>query len=366
MTDARTEWRAYCEGELALLAPILAENGYELEDAQPHIAGERYLMQAVTTASGRKLILLGRRRDGVRAVIKATRERAGKRELLHEQTCRAVLKKIDFAAEVFHTPELLDEIESGGFLIVITRFIPQERAFIERPTPEQFHFALRAFKGQEGAHATTAKHRALIGDTFGIRDAATYLGNFEDFRERTMDGLPGEPAVHARLAEAKAALAEHRDTIEQYSGFLTHTDFVPHNFRIAGNTIILLDHSSLTFGNKYEGWARFMNFMTLYNPELERALVAYVRDNRTPEESVSLRMMRLYRLGEIIWYYVRTLAASTGDLRTLNTARIRFWSDVLAYVLKNAEVPASLVEGYRAERDRLRSADEKERQRGLH
>ena len=161
-------------------------------------------------------------------------------------------------------------------------------------------------------------------------------------------------------------LREHEKTIEQYSGFLTHTDFVPHNIRIHDDTIYLLDHSSLTFGNKYEGWARFVNFMTLYNPMLENALVTYVKENRTPEESVSLRMMRIYRLGEIIWYYVQTLEKSTGDLHTLNTARITFWSTVLTHILKDERIPESIITEYKKTRDSLRSDDEKKRQQGLH
>ena len=68
--------------------------------------------------------------------------------------------------------------------------------------------------------------------------------------------------------------------------------------------------------------------MTLYNPELEELLITYVEKNRSFEERESLQLMRLFRLGEIISYYVNTSEQSTGNLRDLNLVRVRFWNDV--------------------------------------
>lgn len=364
--DSKRAWEEYCESELARIRPILMQHGFILDEIQPHISGERYLMQAITTASGKKLILLGTDREGKKVVIKATRDKSGMGEILHERSCRNLLKKIDFAGDVFNTPEELALLTDGGYTISIQRFIDQECSFLERPLEAQFQFALQAFKSQESAHATTWNHRALIQNTFGIRDVGTYLHTFATFKANIKIALPTDKDLHVLLDNAETVLHEHRTVIEQYSGFLTHTDFVPHNIRISGNIMYLLDHSSLTFGNKYEGWARFLNFMTLYNPPLEQALVHYVRDNRAPQESISLRMMRIYRLGEIIWYYVRTLDASAGNLLALNTERIHFWTEILSYIQKDITVPESIVEEYKAKRDSLRSDDEKQRQKGLH
>lgn len=360
------DWNTYKERELTLLTPILHTHGYSLDSIQPHTTGERFLMQAVTTTSGRKLILLGTGMGGKRVVIKATRDGAGIRELAHEELCRNVLGTIDFAKDIFRTPQCIEHINAGGFVIIVTEFITQEKTFLERPTAEQFDIALSAFKGQEGAHATTFKHRTLIKDTFGIREGEQYLTNFDSFQKNCVSALPHDHELHTLLTTAYRELLDHKETIEQYCGFLTHTDFVPHNIRIHDGTLFLLDHSSLTFGNKYEGWARFLNFMTLYNPPLERAFVKYVKDNRTPEESQSLRLMRIYRLGEIIWYYVHTLALCTGNLLTLNTERVHFWSTVLAHILKDEAIPADEIQNYKTRRDALRSKDEKERQQGLH
>ncbi len=367
MTDAKREWNEYCARELPRAKVLLRDLGYTLDPEQPHIGGERYLMQAVTTTSGRKLILLAHRdTDQTRAVVKITDDLAGKRELTHERACRLILSRIKFAYRVFHSPEELFFGERDGRLISIQRFIPQERAFLERPVTEQFAFALAAFKAQESAHATTYEHARLIASTFKTMRADDYRTHFEQFRRNIIRESPSSPALTGTLEEGARCLEAAHGEIERYAHFLTHTDFVPHNFRINQGVLYLLDHSSLRFGNKYEGWARFINFMTLYNPELAHALIRYVADNRTPEESVALKAMRVYRLGEIIWYYVRTLSKCSGNLYALNAARAAFWAQVLCATLDDVPVPELVLTEYRALRERLRDADEKKRQRGLH
>ncbi len=364
--DAYALWEEYKKRELAKLAPLLAELGYTLDADQPHVSGERYLMQAVTTMSGRKLILLGRRtRDNTRVVIKATRAANGARELTHERACREVLHRIDFAHGVFFSPQEILFTQRSGYTISIQAFIEQEKPFLVRTTEEQFAFALKAFKAQESARATTSGHERLVEKTFGIMRANDYLRAFAQFVENISREAPSL-VPRTLLDEANTLLVKQQETIEQYCGFLTHTDFVPHNFRIVDGNIYLLDNSSLRFGNKYEGWARFLNFMTLYNPELERALVEYVRVNRTREESLALKLMRVYRLGEIIWYYVGTLSSCSGDLRLLNEERVRLWTRVLEAQLHDSLLPASFLDDYRAKRDTLRSDEEKRRQQGLH
>lgn len=363
--SGKEKWDAYKEAELAALRPVLARHRLTLEEEQPHIAGERYLMQAVTTESGRKLILLARTEDQMRVVIKATRDAGGARELRRERSSRSLIRKIRFAYEVFHTPEETAFFSEDGFTVSIQRFIDQASPFLDRPLKEQFALALSAFKAQEGAHATTYAHLRDIQKRFETMDSADYLMSFAEFTLRTSAEL-GNADLKTLLLEAGAFLEEGRGTIEQYTGFLTHTDFVPHNFRVVGSDIYLLDHSSIRFGNKHEGWARFLNFMALHNPELEQALTDYVRLNRSPEELHSLTLMRVYRLGEIIWYYTRTLSKSTGDLQTLNRARISFWARMLDAVLNGERLRDEELLAYRALRDRLRSEDEKRRQRDLH
>jgi hypothetical protein len=360
-------WKKYCERELEKVTPILKELGYELDSHQKHICGERYLMQAVTTESGRKLILLGRRvTDGKKVVIKVTSDRKGIRELEFEKKSRAALQEIKFAYQVFFSPKELLFTKQKGFAISIQEFISQERQFLDRALEDQFELALCAFKSQESAHATTYEHVRLSKKMFDSKSADEYVRMFKSFVVGIKKSLPEETEKTALIHAAEKFIKSNVKTIEQYSGFLTHTDFVPHNFRIVGSDIYLLDHSSIRFGNKYEGWARFVNFMALYNPELEQAFLDYVKNNRTPEESLSLKLMRIYRLGEIIYYYTNTLSKSEGDLLELNRARIDFWSEVLKAVLEDSTVSKEIIEEYKKHRDSLRSEEEKGRQKELH
>jgi hypothetical protein len=363
----QTQWQDYCKHELLLLEPLLLKLGYTLVVDQPHLKGERFLQQAITTASGKKFILYGSTHDGKKVVIKATRDENGKKEMEHEHKCRLFLKEIDFAATVLHTPEERVFIVQEDFLISIQNFIEQPTTFLQRPVSEQFQFALKAFKAQEGAHATTYKHHKKIGSVYEIRTELVYRTHVSQFAKELKEGLPTKIDLHTLFETAKDILTEHKKTIEQYGNFLTHTDFVPHNFRIdASNTMYLLDHSSLAFGNKYECWARFLNFMTLYNRDLENALTQYVHDNRSLGEQKSLWLMRIYRLCEITLYYYNATKRSDGNLLLLNTARINFWSTVLKYMIEELPVPATVITDYELLRDSLRSEDEKERQKNLH
>ena len=366
MFDQKHGWEKYKEKELSGIIPVLSKLGFSLEKEQPHIGGERYLMQAVTTESGRKLILLGHRiSDGKRVVIKATSDEAGKREIMRERKCREVLHQMNFAYQVFFSPEEILFVEQSGYLISIQAFIEQKRTFLERPTKEQFSLALKSFKAQEGAHATTYRHIRLIRSSFGAMSARDYISAFGGFKKKIL-AQPENNILSPILEKSLSFLEDDKETIEQYSGFLTHVDFVPHNIRVAHRNIYLLDHSSLRFGNKYEGWARFLNFMMLYNPGLEKALVQYVRDNRAEEESLSLKLMRIYRLGEIIWYYTGTLEKSSGDLLSLNNLRVKFWGRALEATLGDKTLEDSVINEYKKARDSLRSDEEKKRQISLH
>lgn len=365
--DLKQEWKAFIARELVVVEPWLRELGYELEEEQPHLGGERYLMQAVTTVSGKKLILLGHNTStGKRVVIKVTNDQNGIRELEQEHTARAMLPAIRFAYQIFLSPEELVFRKRKGHLLSIQAYIEQDRPFLSRPIEEQFALALEAFKAQEGAHAATYEHGRQVRKTLGTMDAPAYLEQFKILARESTKRLPEDARLIQALAKAGKLLEQHMETIERYTGFLTHTDFVPHNIRVKGGRIYLLDHASLRFGNKYEGWARFLNFMMLYHPALERAFIQYVHDNRTPEESLALRLMRIYRLVELIRYYAGWLESASGDLLALTEARLSFWTDALIALLNETPLEEKRIEVYKETRDRLRSNEEKRRQQGLH
>jgi hypothetical protein len=339
--------------ELAKAAPTLSQMGYTLDDRQPHISGERALTGPI--GGGHKLLLLGKDAGGRRVVIKISRDPKAIAEMKHERVCRDLLEQIRFASEVFNTPKELMFGKRGSYTVLVTEFIEQDAAFLERPVEEQFALALSAFRAQEGAHAATYEHARAVKSTFGEMRAQDYLAKLREYARET----PG-------LERALAFAEDNAGALEQYCGFLTHWDFMPQNIRVHGGRIYLLDHSSLRFGSKYEGWARFVNFMELYNPPLARALVQYVKDNRTPEESLALKVMRAYRLAELIRYYAGWLPRTADNLHALAQARIAFWKNVLDAVLDGKEPSPELVGEYVKTRDALRSEEEKERQKGLH
>lgn len=366
MTDQERAWEAYVESELPVIRRLLSLHHITLAAEQPHLKGERFLIQALTTVGGRKLILLGTNATTQqKVVIKATREAAGKAELLHERTCRSLLHAMKFSYESFHSPQEVLFAEVEGYTLYVGEFIEQTSSFLERPLEEQFNFALRALKAQEQTRATTATHLGTVRNVFGTKTSDDYRTMTDDFLTH-ISKHPTLSEASALVTKVAAVLRQNLNRVDQYCGFLTHTDFVPHNFRIRDNVLYLLDFSSLRFGNKHEGWARFLNFMTLYNPALETLLLTYVRENRSPEEVESLHLMRLFRLAEIIAYYSETLDRSSGNVHALNRARIDYWSAVLDAELHHTSVSAEITEAYKAQRDALRSDGEKERQVGLH
>ncbi len=363
----KQQWEKYCKEELARAIPILTTHGITLDTEQPHIHGERYLMQAVQTKSGRKLILLGREtKTNKKVVIKATSDILGIKEIEHERNCRKTLEDIHFSYSNFLTPKELLFTKKQSVVVVVQEFIEQDLPFLERTTQEQFRFAMQAFENQEATHAATYEHRKKIEKLFGNMNAKKYLKQYSLFRKNIKDIIAHNKKLHKLLDIGKAELEKNTTVLEQYCGFLTHTDFVPHNFKIRDGHMYFLDLSSLRFGNKYEGWARFLNFMTLYNGELEDALLFYVKNNRASEEYESLRLMRIFRLAEIIWFYVSLLQKTDGNQRILTEARITFWTEVLDATLRHESVSKEIVGRYKTSRDALRNQDELVRQKGLH
>ncbi len=357
----RESWDAYCAAELITTRALVSRLGFDLEASQIHIGGERSVI------SGKKLVLIGRRQsDGKRVVIKSSSHPEGRRELEHERACRTTLDTIRFAYNVFLSPEQIDWRDEQGCLLSITAYIEQDCSFLERTLEEQFFIGMKAFETQEGAHATTYEHVRMVRGVFGMYRASTYLKTCIGFREEIRSFLGRHNTVDDLLGRAQEYLQTHEHRIEQYCGFLTHTDFVPHNIRTVGRDIYLLDHSSIRFGNKYDGWARFLNFMLLHHRNLEKAVLMYVQKNRTSTEYESLSLMRVYRLVEIICYYAKRSVMTQGSLHELDTARVSFWTDVLRSILDEQPLSEDRIQAYRALRDALRSEDEKQRQQGLH
>lgn len=367
-TEEKQAWENYREQELARMTVLLKQLGYALDAKQVHTGGERYLMAGARDVGGggRKLVLAGQRMtDGKRVIIKVSSDPAGIKEIERERTSRTVLHTLNFAHYAFSSPEELLYENKDGHVVFITSYIEEERTFIEHELDEQFFLALHAFETQEGVHATTSAHTDAIKETFGTVGSVEYLALFEKFRENATTADPDNAELKEVFARASVFLHDNRVVIERYSGFLTHSDFSPQNLRVSGRTLYLLDYASIYFGNKYESWARFINFMTQHNPTLEMMLIDYVRKNRGEEEYLSLRLMRAYKLGFLLQFWTSSLAKTEGDLHELVRLRVNFWTKTLLSVLDDTPIPEELIRSYLIRQAELRSEEEKARQREI-
>ena len=347
--------------ELPTISALLKPLGFSLDEVQPYISGERYLM------TGGKLVLAGiEEKSGTKVIIKASRNKDGKKEIESEKKSRDLMRSLSFADKKILIPEELYYGKEGGYVFLIMRFIPQEKVFVAHTLEEQFFIALSAFEAQESFHATTYEHMRAIKNVFPMLSSTEYLREFARLKDSIFNDYPNE-SLRRELERAEIFLKENTITIDRHASYLTHTDFVPHNFRIDEHTLYMLDcvpnYATIHFGNKYEGWARFMNYMIIHSPELEQLLAKYVRNNRGEDEYLSLRLMRAYKIAYLLDFYARSLSKTIGDLHTLTVARLDYWREALTAILEDRPVAKEVTEKYVATRNSLRSEEEKERQK---
>jgi len=312
-----------------------------------------------------KLVLVGTRKsDGKKVIIKASNNTDGKKEIESEKNAYNLLKKVAFASDYILLPSIIDYrvLELSNYLIMVTEFIPQEKVFVSYTLEEQFFLILRAFEAQESFHATTFEHVQLVKNSFPIFSVEKYMNSFRELRKQIKKSN-AYMSLGKTLHQSEKWLIEHKTLIEQYSNYLTHTDFVPHNFRVNNRKLYMLDLSAVHFGNKYEGWARFLNYMTIHNPELEKFLSEYILKNRGEKDYLNLRLMRVYKIGFLLKYYAESLEKTSGDLHALTAKRIGFWHEVLKSILDDKPLSKDILENYIKSRNTLRSEEEKKRQK---
>lgn len=342
--------------EITPIKNVISEMGFTLDEDQPHMSGERFLM------TRNKLVLIGKDKNKNKVIMKVADHFDGQNEIRREKKARDILTSLSFAKEVLLFPKEIFYGKKDSFLFFITEYISQDKVFVEHTLEEQFFMALRAFEAQESFHATTFEHLKKVSDVFPVFKARDYFESFASFQKSILskhsDGI-----LEELLSKALIFLTEKKATLDLFSNHLVHTDFVPHNFRVNGKKMYMLDAAAVQFGNKYEGWARFLNYMVIHNPELERLLVEYIKTNRSQEEYFNLRLMRVYKLGYLLDYYISSLNKTSGDLHELTKKRIAFWHSVLESVMEDMPVKKETVEEYRNKRDDLRSDEEKERQK---
>lgn len=356
---SKEKWDDYVAQEIERVYPFLQKMGYTLYDEQVHVRGERYLM------GNKKLVLNAEHKDKGRVIIKVSSHAKGKEELIQEKKRRDFLRSVKFAYKDFSLPEELFFETKNGSLISITTYISQDQHIIDRGLEEQFFIALKSLETQEGVHATAYSHTQTIKNIFGVLTPESYIKKFKGYKTNSLHKNPQNKHLATIFNDAEKFLIQGKPTLECYSGFLTHSDFVPHNVRIKGHDIYLLDHTSIWFGNKYEGWARFVNFMVHHNPDLEEALCSYVKLNRGEDEYLSLRLMRIYKLGFLLNYYSDTLEKTEGDMHKLMRTRLTFWTEVMKAVLDDKQISKNVLAKFLEEEDMLRSDEERARRKEI-
>ena len=353
---------------MSFFLPILNNLGFKVYEDQPHTKGERGAFRA------KKIILLGERiADKFKVVIKCARYEEGREEILQEKKARENLKKVDFAYHEFLEPIEILFINNENYLVQITEFIIEEKKFLDRDPKDQFEIAYRSFVTQEGIHAVTAKHNKIIKKLFNTFDFETYQKNLFNYKNIILEFVSNAEFTDL-LNNSEDLFLQNKYRIQQYSGFLTHTDFVPHNFRVRNENgierVYLLDHSAIIIGNKHDGWARFLNFCVLHSPIIEKWFVEYFLINRSGEENESLKLMRIYRLFELVAHhatiYKKSNEAENNELKELSKKRVYFWLKLLKAVYEDRELEKVIIEDYKNNRDLLRSKSEKERQKVLY
>jgi hypothetical protein len=244
----------------------------------------------------------------------------------------------------------------------VSEFIDQDQIFVARPLEEQFFLILGALENQEAFHASTFEHLERVKDTFQVWYARDYFEAFDGFQD-ACHRFVGSTRLDTLLERARGLLHSHKRLIDAYCNYLSHTDFAPSNFRVNNRRLYLIDLSSISFGNKYEGLARLLNYALIHNRELHDLLLSYIKENRGENEYLDLRLMRIYKVGFLLNYYATALTKTSGDLQALTQSRIAFWSDVLEDLIENRPTPEEKISTYKNSRDALRSSEELDRQK---
>jgi len=351
-------WQNSVSKELENIEQILKPLGFSINAKQPHISGERFLM------TKEKLVLVGKyQKDDKRVIIKVSKEKNGKEEIVNEKNIRDALTKIAFTNNRLF---LSNEIYFGStenYLIWITEFIEQDKVFAAHSIEEQFFMIMNVFDMQESFHANTFENIKIASKVFPIWNAETYLDSFERLKKNILILQSNNITLKEILEEAGKLLHENKDLVNTHCGYLTHTDLAPGNTRINKRKTYMIDLTSMLFGNKYEGWARFLNWAIIHSPNLEKVILEYVKANKDEEEYLSLQLMRIYKATFLIDYHAKSLKKTSGNLHILTEKRVELWTTILGHLLNDRPMPSQIIYQHRSDCSNLRSPEEIERQK---
>jgi len=324
------------------------------DDNQLHVGDERAIM------SPHKFVFTGTdTTTGSRVVLKCSNHPDGIAEMYSEHIISHTLQSLPFSEELLNAPRELFYGTKHGYTVGITEFIEQNTVFSAHTLQEQFFMALQSLEAQEAFHATTSEHRGYVRDSFTIHSPVYYQETTAVFTQTITNQAPQYTDL---LKNIVGEINSAQQLLSIYDGYLIHTDFVPHNFRIAKDHVYLLDFSSFRLGNKYESWARFVNFMEVHSPELVPLLVNYVDSDRGAEEANMFRLMRLHKALFLAHFYTNNIQKTSGDMQKLAQMRLDIWMKIIDSLYHTKDSPIEEINRYRVERNTLRSETEKARQ----
>ncbi len=359
-TLTKQEWENWKEQEFLVIKQILKTKEIILDENQNHISGERFLM------SGKKLVLQGLHSPTAKKVIvKYSSDPESTEEIVDERRRKKNLEEIHFGYKSIYFPVEIFYEETKIYTILITEYIEQPEVIIKLPIQEQFFLSLKALEAFEGVHSVVTSHSKALSQLQEPFSAKKYLSEFMKMFQETQVNIPDLIETLSALQSAKKFLEENKPLIDKYCDFLTHNDFVPHNMRIMNNDIVVLDHSSLIVGNKYESWARYLNFMVLYSPELENLLSSHVKKNRNDDEYLMLRVMRAYKISFLINFYSKAINKTEGGLHIITSNRLTMWTKNLLSILEDTKIPEQLTLEHHKILNEHRSVEEKKRHKEI-
>lgn len=343
--------------EINSLSKLVSTIGFELEAEQPHIDGERFL------ASPEKYVLVGKRKkDGLKAIIKASSFALAKKEIKTEKRVRDIISSFAPFKKAILIPKEVFFGKKKQYQIFVTEYIPQEKVFISLPFKKQFETIVETFNKREVLNGKTFKAVQSMYKDFPFLKTEGYLDNFKKFQNSVLEKYR-TPGIEEAMGEAYKYIRANAATIDQQCEHLVHSDFAPHNFRVNGDQLYTLDCSAFLFGHKYEELARLLNYMVIHNPLLEKKIKNHILKTGGANEYLNLRLMRIYKIQFLLKFYTQALSKTTEDLLALTTHRVEFWEEVLRCVMQDRDLDSKILQVYLNNRDNLRSEEEKKRQR---
>lgn len=357
--DAKKIWNDKINKELPIIKALLLDLGYELDEIQPNLMGEKFLMKID------KFVLSAVRiADGKKVIVKVSKDKNGIQEITADRDAMRNLKKMSFALDTIKIAEEYYFDKVSGYTVFIVEFLDQKESMMKLPLEEQFYVTLRAFDILENIYLATKEHKKEVAGKFTVLTAKDYLKKFLQYRDN-INKILNDPEVDEKISTAKNMFKENMKAVERYENFFVHEDFVQQNFRFVDNILYFIDHEALQFGNLYETQARYLNFMLIYSPSLERKYMEYFKKKHEAEEDkiISLKMMRMLKCTQLLDFYAKSLEKTDGKDYELSKARFSFWLDVLENLMNDTELHHSILTEMITTRDRLRSPEEIERQK---